>query len=221
VDVLSVEMEMNEYDDVIERLKRRLGDSRNGVPGVDQEGPRQAAVALVLRENRGAAEMLIIKRATRRGDHWSGNLALPGGRWETRDENLLETAVRETREEVGIDLDKGGTILGSLGSITTQNPMIPRVQVVPFVAVAPRGFHVAEDLQPSESMVLSNEVATAFWVPLRFLVERGASETFSLTYKGEKREWPAYPTEHGVIWGMTEGMLTEFFERLGGKTDVR
>jgi 8-oxo-dGTP pyrophosphatase MutT (NUDIX family) len=208
---------MNEFDDVIERLKRRLSDSRNGVPVVDQEGPSQAAVALVLRENRGAAEMLIIKRATRHGDHWSGNLALPGGRWETQDKNLLETAVRETREEVGIDLDKGGTILGSLESITTRNPMIPRVQVVPFVAVAPLGFHITEELLPSESMVLSDEVATAFWVPLQFLVERGTSETFSLTYKGEKREWPAYPTEHGVIWGMTEGMLTEFFERLGEK----
>jgi 8-oxo-dGTP pyrophosphatase MutT (NUDIX family) len=211
---------MNEFDEIVGRLKERLGDSQNGVPGVDQEGPRQAAVALVLRENRGAAEMLIIKRATRHGDHWSGNLALPGGRWEAQDENLLETAVRETREEVGIDLDKGGTILGSLGSITTQNPMIPRVQVVPFVAVAPQGFHITQDLEPSESMVLSDEVATAFWVPLQFLVERGTSETFSLSYKGEKREWPAYPTEHGVIWGMTEGMLTEFFERLGDKTDV-
>jgi 8-oxo-dGTP pyrophosphatase MutT (NUDIX family) len=211
---------MNEFEEIVGRLKRRLGDTLNGVPGVDQKGPRQAAVALVLRENRGASEMLIIKRATRHGDHWSGNLALPGGRWETQDENLLETAVRETREEVGIDLDKGGTILGSLGSITTQNPMIPRVQVVPFVAVAPQGFHITEQLHQSESLVLSDEVATAFWVPLQFLVERGTSETFSLSYKGENREWPAYPTEHGVIWGMTEGMLTEFFERLGEKTDV-
>jgi len=201
---------MNEFTEIIERLRSNLAGV-NCVPAVNPNGPRQAAVALVLRENLGQAEMLIIKRATRSGDHWSGNLAFPGGRWEAQDENLLATAVRETHEEVGINLNSNGNILGALETITTVNPMIPKVQVAPFVAIAPTEFHIPGPANTADAgMVLSDEVATAFWVPVHFLIDQGRSERFSMMYQGLKREWPAYPTEHGVIWGMTEGMVSEF-----------
>jgi 8-oxo-dGTP pyrophosphatase MutT (NUDIX family) len=201
---------MNDFGEIIERLRSNLAGV-NCVPAVNPNGPSQAAVALVLRENLGQAEMLIIKRATRSGDHWSGNLAFPGGRWETHDENLMATAVRETHEEVGINLNSDGNILGALETITTVNPMIPKVQVAPFVAIAPTEFHILGPENTADAgMVLSDEVATAFWVPVQFLIQQGRSERFSLMYQGAKREWPAYPTEHGVIWGMTEGMVSEF-----------
>ncbi len=200
---------MNDFGEIIERLRSNLAGV-NCVPAVNPNGPSQAAVALVLRENLGQAEMLIIKRATRSGDHWSGNLAFPGGRWETQDENLLATAVRETNEEVGINLNSNGNILGALETITTVNPMIPKVQVAPFVAIAPTEFHIPRPENTVDAgMVLSDEVATAFWVPVHFLIDQGRSERFSMMYQGLKREWPAYPTEHGVIWGMTEGMISE------------
>ena len=211
---------MNEFQNIIERLRSNLASVDN-VPAVNPKGPRQAAVALILRENRGAAEMLIIKRATRRGDHWSGNLAFPGGRWESTDESLLATAIRETHEEVGILLNIDGGILGGLESITTANPMIPRVQVAPFVAMAPDAFHVKESTDdPGAGMTLSDEVETAFWVPVRFLIESGRSERFRLEYQGAMREWPAYPTDHGVIWGMTEGMVSEFLVAINGDGDT-
>jgi 8-oxo-dGTP pyrophosphatase MutT (NUDIX family) len=172
--------------------------------------PSEAAVALILREHAGAGELLIIKRAEREGDHWSGNLALPGGRRQLEDKDLLATAVRETREEVGIDLLEGGSVLGRLETITTRNPLIPRVQVTPFVAIAPREFHALSVEEGAAPLQLNDEVAAAFWVPVHLLVERGRSEVFRLVFAGQERTWPAYPTEHGPIWGMTEGMLTEF-----------
>src|ERR1051325_11730487 len=90
---------------------------------------QHAAVALILRSNAGAAELLMIKRAIRESDHWSGHLALPGGRWQSNDSDLLATAIRETGEEIGMDLSDGGEVLGELDTLRPRNPLIPRVDV--------------------------------------------------------------------------------------------
>src|SRR5215213_2159058 len=102
---------MREFDDFISRLKSRVGSGVLAPATPDEPAPedgagalRQAAVALVLRGGVEGAEMLVIKRSEAERDHWSGHLALPGGRAEPSDENLLATAVRETFEEVGLDL---------------------------------------------------------------------------------------------------------------------
>lgn len=204
---------MSQFNRLISNLATRL-EPATEPPDIEPDIFRQAAVALILREHVGDCEMLIIKRAEREGDLWSGNLALPGGRWETRDPNLLATAVRETREEVGIDLGDGGQILGRLATITTRNPLIPKIQVTPFVAVAPREYHAIEVEPGAAPLNLNYEVAAAYWMPVNELVERGRSEFHRLVFAGQERTWPAYPTEYGLIWGMTEGMLTDFFERM-------
>ena len=63
---------------------------------------RRAAVAMILRDEGGEAQILMIKRAARDGDPWSGHMAFPGGRMEKEDQSLRETAIRETFEEVGL-----------------------------------------------------------------------------------------------------------------------
>ena len=171
---------------------------------------RRAAVALVLRQNLSEAELLVIKRAERERDHWSGHLALPGGRFEPADAHLRATAVRETFEEVGVDLDGGGEVLGRLPTVTPQSPFAPRVLVAPFVAVAPREYNVAAGNEIPKSLELNHEVAAAFWVPVSLLRRGGRSEVFRMFFAGAEREWPAYPSEHGPIWGITERILTSF-----------
>ena len=110
----------------------------SGEEGESSQGSlRQAAVALVLREGPEGPELLVIKRSETERDHWSGHLALPGGRVEPGDENLLATAVRETLEEVGLDLGAGGEAIARLGTVNPQSPYAPRISVTPFVAVAP------------------------------------------------------------------------------------
>lgn len=171
---------------------------------------RQAAVALILRRHADAAEVLMIKRAIRPGDHWSGNLALPGGRWQGEDANLLFTAIRETYEEVGIDLSAGGEVLGQLDSIKTRNPLIPPIDVTPFVFVAPPPFHAPGRDDRTQPLNLNHEVAAAFWVSIDYLKSAGPAEVYEMVIEGSLHSWPAYPSEEGPIWGMTERMLTRF-----------
>ena len=82
----------------------------------DQPGSQLAAVALMLAPAGPDLEALFIRRAVRADDPWSGQVGLPGGRAEPRDADLLATAVRETREEVAVDLG-GAERLGILDDI--------------------------------------------------------------------------------------------------------
>ena len=83
-------------------VRRALRDHRPQV--ADAPDARPAAVALVLLEGPQGLELILIKRAERGDDPWSGQIALPGGRYEGGDRDLEATAVRETSEETGVDL---------------------------------------------------------------------------------------------------------------------
>ena len=73
-----------------------------------------SSIAIIISENNdGEDEMFFIKRAVRNNDHFSGHMAFPGGVKEDYDKTLLDTAIRETMEEVGIDLTKSTEYLGS------------------------------------------------------------------------------------------------------------
>lgn len=199
---------MNNLDRLREHLAGRLSAEALG-PQAQLPG-RLAAVSLILRQHLDKTELLIIKRAVSERDHWSGHLALPGGRWETGDENLWATAARETFEEVGIDLSRGGEYLGALEPVTPRSPLAPQVTVAPFVSIAPREFHILTRGEEARALLLSQEIQTAFWVPLQVLRETGRSDSFNLIVGNEERSWPAYPSEQGPIWGLTERILTSF-----------
>src|SRR5579863_6444108 len=100
------------------RLGRQSDFVRSILPILGQEEPisrvasETAAVAVVVRDTEEGDEVLLIKRAERDGDPWSGHIALPGGRVQKQDESFKATAVRETREEVGVDLDANASFLG-------------------------------------------------------------------------------------------------------------
>ncbi|HMF55595.1 MAG TPA: CoA pyrophosphatase [Pyrinomonadaceae bacterium] len=201
-------------------LCRRLKSNLKARPTQSDELIRQAAVALVLRRNFDEAELLVIKRAVVERDHWSGHLALPGGRKDERDADLQETAVRETREEVGIDISRGGEILGALDTIRPESPFAPRILVTPFVAIAPSEYHVLSSSDETKPLTLNREVAEAFWVPVYWLRERGRSELFRMAIEGGERTWPAYGLSQGLIWGITERILTSFLELIEPGVDA-
>lgn len=204
---------MSEFGEFLAGFKRRIGTAGGfdlhvaDEPAPDDGPLLRAAVALVLRDGLEGPEMLVIKRSEAEHDHWSGHMALPGGRVEPEDEDLLATAARETFEEVGLDLRAGGEALARLGTIRPSSPFAPRVSVTPFVFVAPPEYYSKGE---SKELSLSEEVAVAIWVPVDELKKGGRSAVFRMAFAGVEREWPAYPSQYGLIWGITERILTEF-----------
>jgi len=163
----------------------------------------EAAVALILRETRDDdLELLFIKRATREDDPWSGQIALPGGRHEESDASLEETAVRETREEVGLELTKYGEIIGALDELRPRTPVLPPVIVRPFVAT----------VGPAASIGPSDEVAELFWAPLDAILDPAAARDTEIVVRQMRTVRPAIHYGGHVIWGMTEHILRRFEE---------
>lgn len=184
-------------DRLLERVAARLA-AHNPIPA-DDPGAIWAAVALVLVPDPDA--VLLIRRAERAGDPWSGHIGLPGGRQNPRDSDLLATAAREAAEEVGIVLDQRECI-GVLDDVAPRTPVLPPVAVRPFVFA----------LSERPPLTLNPEVASTHWVELERLREPSAIRPYSLTVRGEPRTFPAYHIDELVVWGMTERILSCFFE---------
>jgi 8-oxo-dGTP pyrophosphatase MutT (NUDIX family) len=184
----------------LERLRRRLASHP---PRYDEEGDELiwAAVAVVLAA--GPESLLLIRRAERAGDPWSGHMALPGGRRDTPDDDLVATATRETVEEVGLRLGPG-QLIGGLDDVVPRTPVLPPIAVRPFVFL----------LSQIPPLVLNPEVAAAHWVSLEHLLAPETYHAIRLEIRGEIREMPAYHVDGGVVWGMTERVITGLLDRL-------
>lgn len=180
--------------------------------GVEAVAAPRAAVAAILRELPGTdgAELFFIVRAEQEGDPWSGHVAFPGGRREPEDASLLETAMRETREEVGIELGAVDLVarLPDVRAFTRSKR--GDLVVTPFVFVVRRPVEVKSN----------EEVAATLWVPLAQLAAGVGKETFELDYDGKKYTLPYVylaPQKHR-LWGMTYGMLMTLLEAVGVDT---
>ena len=133
-------------------------------------------------------------RAEHPRDPWSGHMALPGGRADAGDADLVATAMRETEEEVGLALARGD-LLGELDEVGPHAGSAMRLTVRAFV-FAPAG---RTGLRPSE------EVAEALWVEVDAL--RGGACEAELLVRGELRRVDAYRVEQRLVWGMTQRIL--------------
>jgi 8-oxo-dGTP pyrophosphatase MutT (NUDIX family) len=161
-------------------------------------------VAVILHEAADGISALFIKRAEQVGDPWSGQIAFPGGRFDTGDGDLLSTAIRETREETGIDLGPADQ-LGALDDVNPRSPHLPPIVVRPYV------FAVRE----RPPLVTSPaEVQRGFWIPFKTLIDPATSTQVTLTLQGVPRTFTAYKVDGEIIWGMTERILRLFLERI-------
>ena len=184
----------------VARLARRLAARPGALAGATEE-VRRAAVLLVLRpDDAGGLDLLFIKRADYPGDPWSGQVAFPGGRHEPQDPSLQETALRETWEETGLDVARDGVVLGTLDELWPRNPVLPPIVVRPYVAA----------VRPSAPLVLSEEVAAAFWAPLVLLRHPDATFEAAVVVRGEEHRVAALRHADYTIWGMTERIFRNF-----------
>lgn len=157
-------------------------------------------MAAVLRETAAGLELLLIRRAERPGDPWSGDMGFPGGHLEPSDAGPLETAVRETLEELGLDLERSCDLLGALHEVRThvRDGQGPR-WVAPFVF----------GLRHEEELALSDEVQEVVWVPVEFLRDPANRGELVWSGRGEPMTLPCYHFRGRVIWGLTLRMVDD------------
>jgi 8-oxo-dGTP pyrophosphatase MutT (NUDIX family) len=183
-----------------EALASYAGDAND--PLVLEGSYVQAAVALVLRA-RDPLELLLIKRAQSERDPWSGHMALPGGRRDESDTDLLRTAIRETHEETGVDLGSGGKPLGRLEDVAPSSPRLPKLTISPYVFGVPASV---------EARVASREVERVCWVALSNLGDAAMRSEIQIPLPGGTRSFPSFLVEGEHVWGLTYRILERFLQ---------
>lgn len=193
------------FDDPRIAQLRRTFENRPAEVVTRGPGHREAAVALLVRP-RASLEVLLIRRAELHGDPWSGHVALPGGRRSADDADLLETAYRETLEEVSIPVHRVGTFIGALDEVAPSSPRLPPILVAPFVLAVPPDTDAIPD---------PREVQAAFWVPLDALRDRSAASEILIDGDGGPVSFPSVTYEDYIIWGLTYRILQQFLDAEG------
>lgn len=161
----------------------------------------QAVVAAILRDGASGAEVLLIQRADNPLDPWSGHMALPGGRRDPSDPDLLETALRETLEEIGLDLRRDADLLGNLGSARTlSRGRTHDLTVLPLV------FALAREQQPVPN---PREVQRVLWAPLAHLISPASASSFEHAERGRRHRFPAFDVGGHLVWGLTHRVLSD------------
>jgi|TARA_B110000211_G_scaffold74094_1_gene86319 8-oxo-dGTP pyrophosphatase MutT (NUDIX family) len=166
-------------------------------------GQREAAVALVLEPQPSGLRALFILRAKKDGDPWSGQMALPGGHREEMDSTLIETARRETFEEIGLDLNQSGRYLGALEGIRAR----PRAGFD--LVVTPQVFALEAQsvtLRPNE------EVADVLWGNLDDMISGRVLTDAQFPEFQREGTFPGYQVGEQVVWGLTFRMMNDFFD---------
>ena len=160
----------------------------------------RASVAVILRKSQAHGfDILLIKRAERSGDPWSGDMAFPGGKMDSTDQSIYHTALRELHEEIGLEAGN----LKQLGRLSDQltkthsglRPMI----ISPFLF----------ELNKQADFVLNHEVAEIVWVPLTHFSTPVNRKHMVWKVKGLKINLPCYWFKNNRVWGLTLRMLDE------------
>jgi 8-oxo-dGTP pyrophosphatase MutT (NUDIX family) len=178
--------------------------SLDGHPGMYANVSLQCAAVLVPLLRRGGAWHLLYTRRTETVEHHKGQVSFPGGGCDDSERNPEETALREAREEIGLEPD-AVRVLGRLNDVLT----ITRYRVTPVVGVMP--YPYAFKLAPLE-------VGRAFTIPLSWLADRDHWEEEPFTPDGSPQAFPVityHPYDGEILWGATARMTLNFLDVLG------
>jgi len=161
-------------------------------PRPDPAQLRPAAVLVPVVDRAPSPTVLLTQRAAHLKEH-SGQVSFPGGRVHAEDASPEATALREAREEIGLDPERV-ELLGRMPEYYTRTGF----RITPVLAIVTPPFELLPD---------ANEVEEIFEVPLAFLLDPANHQRQSRVWQGETRWFFAMPYERHYIWGATAGML--------------
>ena len=159
-----------------------------------------AAVGLILIQVQQDFKILFVKRVERLSDPWSGQIAFPGGKKETKDSNLKDTVIRETFEETNIKLDEDN-LIGVLEAIDSGH--FSNIKILSFISLL-KG--------PQIIKLNKKELDNYFWYSYKKILNNR-----SLVEINSKKE-PAYILGDAIVWGITYKILREFCEIIEKET---
>ena len=190
-------------DSTIKRIRHKLANHQPEPSPI--EATTRAAVAMLLKPQEHDLFMFFIHRAHHPQDPWSGHMAFPGGRQDPEDLDLSYTIYRETKEEVGIDLNIHSEYLGRMVELQAMARGRPiSMTVSPFI------YLVSSEVSPNPD---PGEVQDTIWVPLSFMQQQGVERIVSRpTPDGSSIQVPALEYGGKTIWGLTYRMLRGFLE---------
>jgi 8-oxo-dGTP pyrophosphatase MutT (NUDIX family) len=160
---------------------------------------RLAAVLVGIVDREPAPTVILTLRSAHLPSH-PGQVAFPGGRADPGDATIVDTALREAREEIGLHAEFV-TPIGLLDGYRTGSGY----RIVPVLAAVSQGFTA----QPEEG-----EVEDVFEVPLEFLMDVANHQRHSREWQGVQRWFFAIPYQRHYIWGATAGMLVNLSRQL-------
>lgn len=177
---------------LLPRLRERLRDYRPAPERVD-------AAVLIPVTNARAPDIILTRRASHMNSH-AGEVAFPGGKCDAGDCSVIATALRESREEVGLD-ESFIEVVGSLDVFTSRVGL--RVQ--PIVGMV----HPDAPMTPNP-----DEIDSIFKVPLAFFLTEKPSYTHSFRFMGQDVIVPSFNYDGYVIWGLTAFMIVDLMQRV-------
>jgi len=169
-------------------------------PSIAPLQPLKPAAVLVPLVDRPEGLAVLLTQRTAHLAHHAGQISFPGGHIEPDDGGPLETALRETEEEVGLDR-RHVSVIGHLDTYVTRTGFV----VTPVVGIVDPSFEVAPD---------PHEVAEVFEVPLAFFLDPANHQRHSAEFNGIVHHFHAMPYGRHYVWGATAGMLLNLYQVL-------
>jgi 8-oxo-dGTP pyrophosphatase MutT (NUDIX family) len=161
---------------------------------------KKKSAVLIILKNQKELKVIFTKRTNKVAYH-KGEISFPGGLWEKGDKNLLDTALRETKEELGIppeDLD----VIGAISPIYT---LVTNFSIYPYVAYLKKNYFFS---------ISKDEIEKVIEVPLTYLLNPTEYREDVWEYEGKKIPMYYFTYNKDIIWGATARILKKFLKTI-------